>query len=336
MLPTWKSALAVVGSVLALGTATPAPAQVTIKMTGPTINDALHEWAKVYAVRLEKAAPGKFKGEVYPASQLGSIPRMVEGLQFGTIEVAMLPPEFMVGLVKQYQVLGAPIVMDDITHGYRIVHHPDFQKAFWTLAEAKGIKVVGQVCDSDTIYVARTPLRTIADFDGKKIRVFGTAMEREQFRRLGATATPMPPDEMMTAIQQGALDGAKGGVPLFMGFKFYAVAKYMIRTGEAMICSLRMMSKAFFDKQPAQLQKILLEEAKATDVENYKFGADQLEIMYKGWVAGGGELALLSPAERAEMNKRLATVGDEVVKNDPELKAAYEVYKRVADATRKK
>ena len=336
MLPTWKSALAVVGSVLALGMATPAPAQVTIKMTGPTINDALHEWAKVYAVRLEKAAPGKFKGEVYPASQLGSIPRMVEGMQFGTIEVAMLPPEFMVGLVKQYQVLGAPIVMDDITHGYRIVHHPDFQKAFWTLAEAKGIKVVGQVCDSDTIYVARTPLRTIADFDGKKIRVFGTAMEREQFRRLGATATPMPPDEMMTAIQQGALDGAKGGVPLFMGFKFYAVAKYMIRTGEAMICSLRMMSKAFFDKQPAQLQKILLEEAKATDVENYKFGADQLETMYKGWVAGGGELALLSPAERAEMNKRLATVGDEVVKNDPELKDAYTVYKRIADAERKK
>jgi hypothetical protein len=27
-------------------------------------------------------------------------------------------------------------------------------------------------------------------------------------------------------------------------------------------------------------------------------------------------------------------VGDEVVKNDPELKAAYDVYKRVADATR--
>ena len=329
----WTVAL---GAALALAAAAPASAQVTIKMTGPTINDSLHEWAKVYAARLEKAAPGRVKGEVYPASQLGSIPRMVEGMQFGTIEVAMLPPEFMVGLVKQFQVLGAPIVMDDIHHGYRVVHDPDFQQAFWTLPEAKGIKVVGQVCDSDVIYVARTPLRTLADFDGKKIRVFGTGMEREQFRRLGATATPMPPDEMMTAIQQGALDGAKGGVPLFMGFKFYAVAKHMIRTGEAMICSLRMMSKAFFDKQPAELQKILIEEAKATDVENYKFGADQLETMYKGWVAGGGELTLLSPAERAEMNRRLGSVGDEVVKNDPELKAAYEIYKRVADAVRKR
>lgn len=324
------------GVAFALGMATPAPAQVDIKMTGPTINDALHEWMKTYATRLEKAAPGKFKGSVYPASQLGSIPRMIEGMQFGTIEVALLPPEFMVGLVKQFQVLGAPIVLDDIEHGYKVVHHPDFQKTFWTLTESKGIKVVGQVCDSDTIYVARTPLKTIADFDGKKIRVFGTAMEREQFRRLGATATPMPPDEMMTAIQQGALDGAKGGVPLFMGFKFYAVAKYMIRTGENQICSFRMMSKMFFDKQPADLQKILLEEAKATDVENYKFGADQLEVLYKAWIAGGGELALLSPAERAEMNKRLGSVGDEVVKNDPELKEAYAIYKRVADAVRKK
>ena len=94
MSPTWKTALAVIGSAVALGMASPASAQVEIKMTGPTINDALHEWMKTYAARLDKAAPGKFKGSVYPASQLGSIPRMVEGMQLGTIEVALLPPEF--------------------------------------------------------------------------------------------------------------------------------------------------------------------------------------------------------------------------------------------------
>jgi TRAP-type transport system periplasmic protein len=325
------SALILAAAILAA----PAHAQVTIKMTGPTINDSLHAWMNTYKERLDKAAPGKFKGEVYPASQLGSIPRMVEGLQFGTIEVALLPPEFMIGLDKRLSVLGAPIVLDDMEHGYRTVHHPDFQKAFWSLLEPKGIKVIGQVCDSDSIYAFRVQVRGVDDFKGKKIRVFGTAMEREQLRALGATASPMPPDEMMTAIQQGALDGAKSGVPLFMGFKFYSVAKYLVRTSENMICSMRMMSKAVYDKLAPDLQKIVVEEAKATDQINNKFAGDEIEKLYKGWQAGGGEYIQLSPAERKKFTDLLRPVGDEVVKSDPELKAAYETYKRVADAVRK-
>ena len=95
------------------------------------------------------------------------------------------------------------------------------------------------------------------------------------------------------------------------------------------------MSKAFFDKQPADLQKMLLHEAQETDKENYTFGANRLEQLYKDWAAQGGEVSNLNPTERAELEKRLASVGDEVVKSDPELKEAYAVYKRVADATRK-
>jgi TRAP-type C4-dicarboxylate transport system substrate-binding protein len=292
-------------------------------------------WMNMYKERIDKRVPGKFKVEVYPASQLGSIPRMIEGMQFGTIEVAGIPPDFMVGVDKRFGVLGAPMLIDGMDHGYRTVHHPDFQKTFWNLAVPKGVMVVGQACDSDVAYVFRTPVRTFGEFKGKKIRVFGSAMEREALRRLDAAASPMPPDEVLPALQQGVLDGAKSGIPLMMGFKYYTTVKYLVRTAETQNCVLRLMSKAFFDKVPADLQKVLLEEARATDGENQAYANKDIERMYKAWTEAGGDLYVPTAAQRAELRNRWQTVGDEVVKNDADLREAYAVYKRAAEATRK-
>jgi TRAP-type C4-dicarboxylate transport system substrate-binding protein len=332
-----KSALRV--ALVALGlaaAAAPAEAQIPLKMTGPTIRDSLHVWMDTYKERLEKRVPGKFKMEVYPASQLGSIPRMIEGMQLGTIEMALIPPDFLVGVDKRFQVLGAPMVIDDQEHGYRAVHHPDYVKTFWSVGEAKGIKIVGQVCDSDAVYVFRRPLKSLDEFKGRKIRVFGSQMEREGLRLLGATPAPMPPDEVLPALQQGVLDGAKSGVPLLMGFKYYTTVKHLVRVAESHICVLRLMSKPWFDKVPRDLQGVLLEEAKATDAVNQKYASEQLEALYKGWVENGGDYYVLTAAQRNELEKLLRPVGDDVVKNDPELREALAVWKRVADATRKK
>jgi TRAP-type C4-dicarboxylate transport system substrate-binding protein len=315
--------------------AMPAAAQVTVKMSTPTINDPLHAWLNTYKDRIEKAAPGKLKGEVYPASQLGAIPRTVEGLQFGTIEVALMPPEFLIGVDKRYQVLGAPMLLDDMQHGYRATHHPDYTGTFWKFAEPKGIMTIGQVCDGESSFAFRTPFRTLDDFKGKKIRAFPSAIEREMLRRLGATAAPMPLDEVITGLQQGTIDGAKSGVPVFVGFKYQTASKYLVRTSEAQICSFRLMSKPWFDKLPADLQKVLIDAARPVDEEIQKLANEVIEKTYDAWVAGGGELRKLTAEERAELNRLLASVGEEVVKGDPELSAAYASWKRIAEATRK-
>jgi TRAP-type C4-dicarboxylate transport system substrate-binding protein len=63
----FTTALCAVLSLLAA----PAESQIVMKLTSPTINDSLHEWMKLLPQRLEARAPGKFKGEAYPASQLG-------------------------------------------------------------------------------------------------------------------------------------------------------------------------------------------------------------------------------------------------------------------------
>ena len=79
-----------------------------MKLASATINDVQHEWQKVFAAELEKRVGGKVKTEIYPASQLGAIPRMVEGVLLGTIESFVTPTSFMVPTDPRFTIYDVP------------------------------------------------------------------------------------------------------------------------------------------------------------------------------------------------------------------------------------
>lgn len=312
------------------GASAPAAAVTNIKIGSPTINEATHEWMKVFKTRVEKRAPDRFTVGVFPLSQLGTIPRMIEGVQFGTIEMAVIPPDFMVGIDKRFGILSAPGVFDDLMHGYRVTHDPEFKKAFWTLGEKKGVQMFGINCTTDSNIGSRTPIRKIADFKGKKIRVFASAMERETMKRLGATAAPMPLAEVLPAIQRGVLDGAKTGMVIFVALKYVNTAKYVTRTNESLVCTAEIASKSWLGKLSESDRKIVIEESEKNDPEIQQFSLGFNENTYKVWQQQGGELIEFSPAEKKEFRDRLATVGDAVAEQEPELKEIWELVKRLA------
>ncbi len=321
---------------LALTLAAPVGAKTIIKIGSPTIKESVHHWMLEFEKRIEKRAGDRFDVKVFPLSQLGTIPRMLEGAQLGTIEMVMIPPAFMVGIDQRFQVLTAPGIFKDQAHGYRTAHDPEFKRAYWPLGEPKGIKMVAMFCPSDTSYVSRTPIRKLADFAGKKIRVFASGMERESMRRLGAAASPMPLSEVLPAIQRGVLDGAKSGIVIFVAFKFQHVAKYVTRTNESLICVPTLASKGWFDRLSAADRAMIVEEAMANgrvmQPQSEKFNAN----IYNVWKKIGGELIDLSPADKEEFDKRMSTVGDSVMRDKPEVRPMFELMKKAADRTRDK
>jgi len=73
-------------AVAVLASPRPVAAQTVMKLASATINDVQHEWQKLFVADLQKRVGDKVKTEIYPASQLGAIPRMVDGVLLGTIE----------------------------------------------------------------------------------------------------------------------------------------------------------------------------------------------------------------------------------------------------------
>jgi TRAP-type C4-dicarboxylate transport system substrate-binding protein len=202
------------------------------------------------------------------------------------------------------------------------------------MGEPKGIKMMAMFCPADSVYASVKPIRTLADFRGKKIRVFASGMEREAMRRLGATAAPMPLAEVLPALQRGVLDVAKSGMVIFVAFKYQHIAKYVVRTNEALICVPALASKIWFDRLPAADRAMIAEESMANGrvMQPYseKFNANT----YKVWQKIGGELVNLSPADKAELDRRMAGVGDAVMRDKPQVRAMYELMKKAAARTR--
>ena len=246
-------------------------AQYTLKIGSPTINDTYHHWMRLVKAKVEGQSGGQIAVELYPASQLGAIPRMVEGVQFGTIEMIQVPAAFLGGVDPRYAVVDSPGLFRDLSHGYRTGLQPEFAAALRDIGEARGIRTVGFTCEDWIYYATLKPIRKLDDFNGKKIRVFGSSIERATLAKLGATALPMPPDEVIQALQTGAIDGTKAGMTLLVPFKYFNVTKFALLAEDSMICGLKLVSKHWFDRLPRELQSVVLEETAKASEENLPF-----------------------------------------------------------------
>jgi TRAP-type C4-dicarboxylate transport system substrate-binding protein len=315
---------------LTLGAAQAQGKTYVMKISTPTINAAPDAFARNYAAALEKDSGGRIKAQVYPASQLGSIPRQIEGTQFGAIQCEVVPPEFMVGLDERFEVMAAPGLVDSMAQAQRVAADPAVLKLMLGLGANKGLRGVALFMGEQSEVISRSPIRRLADFKGKKIRIFASQFQSTAFERLGVTPVAMSLGDVVPALQQGAIDGAIAGVQVFTGMHFYDAAKYITITHQPAIFLIVELNRKWYDSLPKDLQQIVDQDAAKQSVAINPQAVDIVERGDKGWLAAGGELIELPPDERASMLKTLSSVAEDVSKTKPALAAAYQVVSEAA------
>ena len=323
----------VLSSALGLHAARAQDKTYTMKMTLPTLNDPSYVFAKNYAAALEKDSGGRIKLEIYPASQLGSIARQIEGTQFGAIQCALIPPEFFVGVDERFEVMAAPGLVNSIEHGQRVAADPAVLKMMLSLGANKGLHGVGMFIAQPDSLVSKTAIRHLADFQGKKIRIFASDFQSEAMKRLGATPVAMTLGDVLPALQQGAIDGAVAGITVFSAFHYQDAAKYVTEINQPQIFLMLEISQKWYDSLPPDLQKIVDQDgAKETRAIN-PAALDLFNKARQAWTEKGGELISLPADEQAKMMQTLSSVGDDVSKAKPGVRDAYEIVTAAAKRT---
>jgi TRAP-type C4-dicarboxylate transport system substrate-binding protein len=324
----------VVALALTFGAAQAQDKTFVMKVTLPTINDAPHQFAKDFAALVEKDSGGRIKGEVYPASQLGSIPRQIEGTQFGAIQIATTPPEFFVGVDERFEVLAAPGLAESIEHGQRIASDPQVLKLMMKLGADKGLHGAGLMMAQPTCVISKTPLRHLGDFKGKKLRIFASQFQSVAFERLGVTPVAMTLGDVLPALQQGAIDGAIAGIGPFVHLHFGDAAKYITETNSPAIFIILEVSQKWYDSLPKDLQEAVDRDGAAVSKSIEPTAIRMYQEQRKAWVDAGGELITLPREEQASMMASLSSVGEDVSKPKPALHEAYEIVTDAAKRTR--
>jgi TRAP-type C4-dicarboxylate transport system substrate-binding protein len=119
--------------------------------------------------------------------------------------------------------------------------------------------------------IADKPVRSPAEMAGMTVRVPPNTMWIETFKAMGARPTTVQWSEVYGALQQNVVQAAEAPLGSLWGAKLHEVRKVISTTGHFTAFTMWPMNINFFNRLPADVQKVLLEEGT-------KGGAEQTRL----------------------------------------------------------
>jgi TRAP-type transport system periplasmic protein len=324
LVTTMALAGGMIASLLAPAPAAQAQADRTfvMKLGVATINDTQHEWLRRFVAAVEKDSNGRIKGEIYPASQLGSIPSMIQGVQGGSIQAWIGPPEFLVGVDIRYEALSAPGLMNDFDQMVKVLYDPNVQQMMFGLGSNKGLEGIGFAPIGPSSIVTKREVKRLADLKGMKLRVLASPFQLELVRRMDANPVAMTLAEVLPGIQQGTIDGSLSSMTVYTTMQFHDAAKYVLENDQPYINSIVVMSKRWLGTLPPDLQKIIHDNGAKVSKDVVPFVKEFFAKQYELWKSRGGVLNKLPSDEYKAMLAKVTSIGEDLSKDKPDLNRA--------------
>lgn len=322
----------IAAAAFALVAAGSATAKYDMKVGYPTTADPQHDHALRFVELVKERTKGEIVGRVFPTSQLGKIPRQIEGIQLGTQEVFLAPPGFLQGVNPAFQVGDAPGLFVSHAHAHKSLTDSSFRDRFLSLGLGKGIVGANLWIYDGTSYMTTSPIKNLADFKGKKIRVLATQIEREIVGSVDATGVPIPFTEVVPAIQRKVVDGARTSLVVAAKAKFPTVVKHLTITNGAYIPTGTWVSKVWLEKLPTNLREIVIDASAEIEDWASEHSASFVDSMIVEWKKQGATVYRLSEADQAAYMKGIAPLGDQLLgkHENPQVREMYGLLKAAA------
>ena len=308
----------------------------TMKLSAPTVNDMNHEWMRQMKTGIEARSGGRIKVEIYPANQLGQIPRTVEGVALGTIESTMPATGFLIGLDPRFAVFDAVGLFDDMNHANRVFQDADIRKRIASFGLEKGVEPLVTYAANPNVVVTHKAIRTLADFKGQKLRVPGGApLYIEPYRRLSASPVSMALGEVLPAMQNHTIDGSIAGLTVFTTFKYYDVARNMTYLPGSFLVVSALVNRAFLASLGPELEAIVRDESRRIEAEFFTWLVDDVDNARKSWEQHGGESIRFSAADARRYIDEVSASTSAILTSNPVIKEDFEAFAAAARKYRK-
>lgn len=306
-----KLALVAGAVALAAGLNGAAVAQTTWKIGWTTPDAPSDPYAMTihyFTEELEKALPGKFKFQLFPNHQLGDETQMLQGLQLGTLNAAVITGTFIGNMVPSFQLNDLPFLYESYGHAHKVLDGAAGEMMFDQLTK-KGIVGLGfaQAGFRHVINNKRA-INTPDDLKGIKLRVQPSDIFLDSFNALGANPTPMAWSEVFTAVQQGTIDGLEIPVPVIYSSKMTEVNKYMSLTHHSYNALALVVAKQSFQKLSDEEQQAVRAAAR-TAIERQRETATQNEAEILEQIKATG-MEVNEVANLSEFRDRVSSVYD--------------------------
>jgi tripartite ATP-independent transporter DctP family solute receptor len=218
--------------------------------------DTRHPYTRAAEMMRQKASEltnGRLDIQVFPSAQLGGSREMVEGMQVGTVEMAMPTAAVMSRVVKELEVLDLPFLFRDFAHLHAYLDGAGGAE-MRAAALRRGIRVLGFYTGGTRGVYGRKPLRGMDDLKGLKVRTLEAPIVTATWRALGAIPTPIPFPEVYSALQSGVVDAGEGNIVTYRTSKLDEVAPHVLHIRYLITVVVVGIAEARWQALPADLR----------------------------------------------------------------------------------
>ncbi|MGV1754377.1 sialic acid TRAP transporter substrate-binding protein SiaP [Agrobacterium sp. CG674] len=230
------------------------------------------KWAHVYETsepfhtesvwaskEIEKRTEGRYKIDVFPASQLGKEVDINQGLKLGTVDMIISGSSFAARDYKPIGVTYFPYIFRSPEHLIAYTKSDVFKRLAKGYEDKSG-NVIAAVSYYGTRHTtANKPIATCADLAGVKMRVPDVPAYLAMPRACGANTTPIAFAEVYLALQNGTVDAQENPLTTIEAKKFFEVQKNIVLTGHIVDHLNTVISKSRWASLSEQDKKIFVD-----------------------------------------------------------------------------
>ncbi len=214
-------------------------------------HSSVGEAANMFAELARERSDGRIEVSVFPAGQLGGDEAIGRELSRGTIQLALINPNSMVGIDPLFDFHILPFIAQDYEQADRIFYgEPNvLHRTLNETLNKHGIVNLGYFeNDFRAISNSRHAVNSVGDLDGLKLRVVPSQSLKMLFEKAGAQVITLPFPEIFTALQQGTVDGQENGVILVDQARFFEAQKHVTLSNHSYVMSSIAASQRALDK----------------------------------------------------------------------------------------
>ncbi|MDV7142337.1 TRAP transporter substrate-binding protein DctP [Tropicimonas sp. TH_r6] len=304
-------------AILAGSTIAASAADYTLRATANSNeNDEDYDGLVVFKNYVESASNGAIEVELFIGTQLcGNGAECLQGVADGSVDIYISTSGGASGIFPYVQVLDLPYLMSSDRIAESVLQG-DFTRTMREMAlEDSGgmirLMTIGNTGGWRNFANTKRRVQGPADMEGLKIRTVVADLPQELVKALGASPTPIPWPELFTSFQTGVVEGSKNGITDIMGMKFPdAGLQYVTLDGHAYMGALWWMNNAKFMEMSDELKMVVNDGFYALQQATFASPKRKSIQAYEDFVAGGGDLYVPSPEEKAAFKEAAAPVYD--------------------------
>ncbi|WP_176083360.1 TRAP transporter substrate-binding protein DctP [Martelella sp. HB161492] len=277
-----------VACVLALA-ATGAEARTYKIATNVQADSTAGEMIAEFADTVAEKTDGRVKFKVFANGVLGDQLDYFQQIQKGVIDLGLVNSAALENVIPAYGVVNLPYIFRTSDEYGQVMADPGVRAALFDTAAKHNFAPLGYLSSGFRSLYVTEPVDDVAGIDGKKLRTMSSETYIEMLKRFGAVPTPLAFGELYSAMQQGVVDGAEGGLAGLWSAKFGEVAKYALKTEQTRLTDFVLTSMKFQDEVSPEDMKTVesvfadislrsIEKADSDDTRDLQKAVDEMGV----------------------------------------------------------